>query len=214
MGALGGAMGRRRAALLLIDWQRSFIDGPWAQHFGRHQVGPIAEAVTRTAALFQDRDTLQGVSLLCSRCYLNTGSEPPPELHKHLNELAWVHKPTTNIMLAAGFSEWIEAEMLGGVQTLVIGGCTTTSCVRVSSQAVKAAYGPRLSVVVDLSLCGAREDNYSAEHATKDPELRRIYGTQLDGRSAVDLAILQMEEAGVLVIPSYFQSNYVENPPG
>eukprot|EP00668_Euglena_longa_P014699 GGOE01018705.1.p3 GENE.GGOE01018705.1~~GGOE01018705.1.p3 ORF type:complete len:123 (+),score=27.83 GGOE01018705.1:552-920(+) len=107
-------------------------------------------------------------------------------------------------MHSDGFEEWMDARLRQGVQTLVVGGCTTTSCVRVSSQAVQRRFGPAgLRVVVDLSLCGARRDNYDAQQTERDGQLRGIYGDRIVGRSAVDLAILQMEEAGVEVAAEF-----------
>jgi len=103
-------------------------------------------------------------------------------------------------MEAAGFPEWLDHTQC---DTLVIGGCTTTACVRVSSQAVAQAYVGKVRVVVDLSLCGARADNYDPELARIDPQLRRIYGEDVIGRSAVDLAILQMQRGGVHVVDTY-----------
>jgi hypothetical protein len=85
-------------------------------------------------------------------------------------------------------------------------GCTTTSCVRVSSLAVQRSFGDRgLRVVVDLSLCGARTANYARDgSAALDPQLMREYTqAELEGRSVVDLALLQMRKAGVLVVESY-----------
>jgi hypothetical protein len=92
-----------------------------------------------------------------------------------------------------------------GVRLLVIGGCTTTSCVRVSSQAIARSFKPRgLRVVVDLSLCGARAPNYTVANAQNDPALLDLFGAEaVAGRSAVDLAVLQMEEAGVEVLPHF-----------
>jgi len=94
---------------------------------------------------------------------------------------------------------------LDGLDTLVIGGCTTTSCVRVSSQQALhtlALFGlqGQVRVVVDLSLCGARSDNFD-KNAHTDPVLVGIYGHEMCvGKSAVDLAVLQMRTAGVDVV--------------
>ena len=91
-----------------------------------------------------------------------------------------------------------------GINVLVIGGCTTTSCVRVSSTEIASQLkGEGLAgirVVVDLNLCGARSENYE-KTADRDPVLVRIYGREFcQGKSAVDLAIVQMQRAGVEVI--------------
>merc|ERR1711879_121533 len=130
-------------ALLLIDFQRAFLDGYWAKHFGLDEVRPIDRAAKRVATLFSS-GRLASIPVLSSRCYLEyPDSEPPEVLHVYLapDSVPWVWKPNTNIMEAEGFPEWLEANLRKGVQTLVIGGCTTTSCVRVSSQAVQRTYG-------------------------------------------------------------------------
>ena len=44
-------------------------------------------------------------------------------------------KPTTDVTLNPQFHEWFKEQLARGVLTLFVGGCTTTSCVRVSSQA-------------------------------------------------------------------------------
>ena len=92
-----------------------------------------------------------------------------------------------------------------GVNVLIIGGCTTTSCVRVSSteiasQLAEQGLAGKIRVVVDLNLCGARSENFE-KTADRDPVLVRIYGCEFcQGKSAVDLAIVQMNRAGVEVI--------------
>ena len=73
---------------------------------------------------------------------------------------------------------------------LVIGGCTITSCIRVSSTSIAykfSSYG--LDVVVDLSLCGARSDNYE-KNADQNQTLVKIYGKdKCKNKSPVELAI-------------------------
>ena len=105
-------------------------------------------------------------------------------------------------MTASGaFSKWLRG-VDPELRTLVVCGCTTTSCVRVSSQQIKAAH-PQLEVVVDLSLCGARAANHEPS-AERDPDLLRIYGRErCRGASAVDLAVYQMRQAGVVVVDRY-----------
>ena len=56
---------------------------------------------------------------------------------------------------------------------------------------------------MDLSLCGARTDNYDPVQTLRDQKLVRIYGDAAVGRSAVELAVAQMREAGVEVVDSY-----------
>jgi len=140
-------------------------------------------------------------------CYLDPpDSEPISLLEDHYKShgIQWVWKPNTNILEAPGFAQWLEAHLQNGVRTLIVGGCTTTSCVRLSSQAVQRQYGDQgLQVVVDLSLCGARTDNYDPVQTLRDRKLVRIYGDAAVGRSAVELAVAQMREAGVEVVDSY-----------
>lgn len=74
-----------------------------------------------------------------------------------------------------------------------------------SSQAVHRAFVHRgLRVVVDLSLCGARGANYARDgSAAADPLLVQEYGEEVVGRSAVDLALLQMQKTGVVVVDAF-----------
>jgi nicotinamidase-related amidase len=191
-------------AVLLIDWQRAFLDGVWAQEFGLEQVGPIVTAATNTAEIF-DRGILAPLPIIATRCYLvPPDSEPPKFLYADVAPLPWVWKPTMNVMQADGFAEWMDGRLQHGARVLVIGGCTTTSCVRVSSQAVQRAYAARgLQVVVDLSLCGARTNGHDPLCAAEDTVLAETYGIDVAGRSAVDLAVLQMRRTGVLVVPRW-----------
>ena len=85
------------------------------------------------------------------------------------------------------------------MRKLFIGGCTTTSCIRISSCEIKRAF-PELEVTVVFDLCGARMDNY-VKNAETDRTLVNIYGEMFCvGKSAVDLAVSQMRRAGVIVV--------------
>jgi hypothetical protein len=71
---------------------------------------------------------------------------------------------------------------------LIMGGCTLNSCLRVSSIDTLRFFQERgLRVVVDLSLSGARTGNFAPSF-------------QYGGCSAVESAIGQMKDAGVLVV--------------
>jgi hypothetical protein len=84
----------------------------------------------------------------------------------------------------------VEALLEKGISTLVMGGCTLNSCVRVSACAVREAFpSEQLDIVVDLSLCGARAANY-------------LNSPQFEGKSPVESAILQMRHLGVVVAES------------
>ena len=190
--------------LLLLDFQRAFLDGIWARHFGLEQVKDIQSASEKVSSLFKS-GSLRNIQIICSRCYLDSPDQEPPDVLKvHLANIPHVWKPTMNIMLADGFSKWLDQRLSEGVRQIVIGGCTTTSCVRVSSQAIQAHYGSRgLQVIVDRSICGARSDNYDPDNALEDPVLLSTYGNFVMGRSAVDLAILQMEASGVKFVDEF-----------
>lgn len=196
---------RPHTALLLIDCQKAFLDGDWARYFGLDQVKPIEEAFAKTIALLRRPERLAGCAVLCTRCY-TSGEEAEFEdsLRPLLAGVPCVWKPTTDVTRNPKFHDWFRQRLGEGVRTLVVGGCTTTSCVRVSSQAVRKQYGsPDLRVVVDLSLCGARVDNH-LPNADQDPDLVRIYGPdRCRGSSPVDLAVLQMRSSGVEVVDAF-----------
>lgn len=192
-------------ALLLIDCQQAFLDGYWACSFGLEQVGPIQRAFNNTVALLESPRALSRCAVLCTRCYLEGAeAEYPPRLAVLLDRVPCVWKPSTDVTWNPLFHEWLRDRLAAGVRTLVIGGCTTTSCVRVSSQAIAREFSADgLRVVVDRSLCGARGDNY-LPNADQDPVLLRTYGAErCAGASPVELAELQMRTAGVEVVDGF-----------
>ena len=95
------------------------------------------------------------------------------------NSVLW---PPTN-----GFAQWVEGLLARGKHTLVMGGCTLNSCLRVSASETQQCFrDDGLRVVVDLSLCGARTRNY-------------IQSPFFGGMSSVESAIRQMAASGVTV---------------
>jgi hypothetical protein len=75
-----------------------------------------------------------------------------------------------------------------GKKTLIMGGCTLNSCVRVSSIETSKKFRNRnLQVVVDLSISGARIKNYISS---------RVF----NGLSAVESAVVQMLDEGIKVV--------------
>lgn len=152
---------RRKIGLLLIDLQSAFVDGAWRAYLPDEEVEPIKKSFENCAKLL--RSGLNNVPLLMTRCPFPGGDF---ELDDGLNSVVdknqrYVIKPSTSVMDARGFREWVEEELLKqGINTLVMGGCTTTSCVRVSSVRTQKAFSHKgLQVVVDLGLCGARKTN-------------------------------------------------------
>jgi hypothetical protein len=98
-------------------------------------------------------------------------------------------KPGNSVLFphTNGFRQWVSRLMDHGKKTLIIGGCTLNSCVRVSSIETSRKFRYRnLQVVVDVSLSGARTKNY-------------IPSLAFNGRSAVESAVVQMLDEGVQV---------------
>ena len=131
---------------------------------------------------------------------------PPPDLDvdsrlaAELDHVPFTLKPGMDATCDDRLFAWLDAY---GIRTLIIGGCTATSCVRVSSQAIKRKR-PDINVVVDLSLSAARTANYDTTTSVFDPTLVKIYGADgCVGKSAVDLAVEQMRAAGVQVVDGF-----------
>ncbi len=106
------------------------------------------------------------------------------------SEQLYFIKPGNSVLFPPlnGFKQWMRHCIAQGRNTLVIGGCTLNSCVRVSSiDTVNQFKDRNLHVVVDLSTCGARSHNFKAS---------ALY----DGLSAVESAVNQMIAAGVQVV--------------
>jgi nicotinamidase-related amidase len=180
------------AALLVIDPQRAFTAGSWMRSIGPtgpSEVEPIGRAFARCAALLAawgDR-----IETVFTRCPF------PPESYAWDARVAAVIHPARPYFVKPGnsalwpptngFARWAEGLLDRGLGTLVIGGCTLNSCVRVSAVETRQLLGGRgLQVVVDLDLCGARTANY-----LRSP----LFG----GRSSVASAVEEMSAAGVRV---------------
>eukprot|EP00435_Cladocopium_sp_Y103_P075374 s26_g57.t1 len=194
-----------RAALLLIDMQKAFTTGSWACHFGGpKEVSDIRRACGEAAQLLGSGRLPPETPVLCTKCYTDGEDEPYLDtLEPLLRKYPCIHKPTMDVTYNPAFFRWLRKQAQQGIGVLVIGGCTTTSCVRVSSTRIAGQLeeqGLSMKVVVDLNLCGARQENF--EHtAHYDPVLVGIYGREFcKGKSAVDLAIVQMKRAGVEVL--------------
>jgi hypothetical protein len=181
------------AGLLIIDPQRSFTSGVWKQSIGSNadvEVAPIRRAFDNCARMLVKLNNR--VETMFTRCPFPPGSydwderfngvikHSQPYFVKPGNSVMW---PSTN-----GFREWAAGLLAHGKQTLVMGGCTLNSCVRVSSiDTIRFFKSHRLQVVVDLSISGARKSNFTAT-------------SEYGGLSSVESAIRQMREAGVQVV--------------
>ncbi len=184
---------RGEGVLLIIDPQRSFTKGAWMQSIGMGgdmDVKPIQRAFANCAR--QLKENGRCVETMFTRCPF------PPDSYGWDDALAeiigddqpYFIKPGNSVLFppANGFREWVERCIETGKKTLVIGGCTLNSCVRVSSIETRKRFKDReLRVAVDLSICGARMKNYS-----KSP----MFG----GLSAVESAVREMAASGVRVV--------------
>jgi nicotinamidase-related amidase len=179
-------------ALLIIDPQRSFTSGAWMQSMGPKgelEVKPIRLAFDNCAALL--KAVYQRVEVMFTRCPF------PPESYGWDERLdgiinsgqLYFIKPGNNVLIPRtnGFRDWVENLIKRGKHTLVMGGCTLNSCLRVSAIETRRCFGiDQLNVVVDLSRSGARTSNY-------------VNSSLFGGMSSVEFAIREMSAAGVTV---------------
>ncbi len=181
------------AAFLVIDPQRSFTQGAWMQSIGDEaavDVEPIAAAFKNCSRLLNEIYGRR--EIMFTRCPFPPGSYNWDDCLAEIidDKQLYFIKPGNNVLIPPcnGFKEWIERCIECGKSTLVIGGCTLNSCVRVSSiETLRYFKSKNLRIVVDLSICGARTRNFFPSP---------LY----NGLSAVEAAVNQMEAAGIQVV--------------
>jgi nicotinamidase-related amidase len=181
------------AMLLIIDPQRSFTRGVWMQSIGAEaaiDVEPIRMAFINCAKLLNK--TYGRMEIMFTRCPFPPGSYGWDDRLAEIidSEQLYFIKPGNSVLFPPfnGYKEWVTRCLEHGARTLVIGGCTLNSCVRVSSIETQTRFKDRnLQVVVDLSLCGARTRNF-------------IPSPTFEELSAVESAVRQMTAAGVKVV--------------
>jgi radical SAM superfamily enzyme len=132
------------------------------------------------------------VETMFTRCPFPPGSyEWDERFNKVIKESQlYFIKPGNSVMWPPvnGFREWVQRLLAHDKKTLVMGGCTLNSCVRVSSiDTLELFKSHGLRVVVDLSISGARASNFTAS-------------SQYNGLSSVESAVQQMKQAGVQVV--------------
>ena len=181
------------AALLIIDPQRSFTKGAWKQSIGigaTTDVEPIAIAFDNCAGLL---DSIYGrMETMFTRCPFPPGSYDWDERLAGIidRKQKYFIKPGNSVFFPPlnGFKDWLKFCVSQGKGTLIIGGCTLNSCVRVSSiESANRLKNRNIRIVVDLSICGARLRNY-------------LPSPFYEGVSAVESAIRQMTDADVQVV--------------
>ena len=179
-------------ALLIIDPQKSFTQGVWMRSIGRQ----AQQDVAMLKLAFENSANLVNAfggkkEVMFTRCPFPPGSYGWDRRFAEILDAdqPYFIKPGNSVLFppSNGFREQIERCLDNGIHTLVIGGCTLNSCVRVSSVEVQKYFQDRLQVVADVSLCGARVSNYAPSET-------------FGGLSAVESAIRQMRDAGVRVV--------------
>ena len=180
-------------ALLIIDPQRSFTEGVWMQSIGDGaaiDVEPLIIAFNNCADILKK---LYGrMEIMFTRCPFPPGSYGWDDSLGDIinNRQHYFIKPGNSVLFPPlnGFREWVDRCIENGKNTLVLGGCTLNSCVRVSSiDTLTFSKDMDLEVVVDLSICGARLRNFSPS-------------AMYEGMSAVASAVRQMTAAGIRVV--------------
>jgi hypothetical protein len=181
-----------KTGLLIIDPQCSFTEGSWKRSLGPdgdQEVMPVEAAFDNCADLL--KALKHRTQTIFTRCPFPPDSYGwdkrfegviDPGQHYFIKPGNCVLLPDTN-----GFREWLENMIDRGMKSLVMGGCTLNSCLRISSlEVISAFHDTGLNIIVDLSLCGARASNYGNS-------------TQFGGISGVEMAINQMKSEGVKV---------------
>lgn len=184
-----------KAAVLVIDPQRSFTQGVWMKSIGSKaelDVKPIQLAFERCARFLHESDGL--IETMFTRCPFPPESYDWDDVFTGIidpRQLYFV-KPGNSVLFPRtnGFREWVENFINKDKKTLIIGGCTLNSCVRISSIETQRYFKEKeLQIVVDLSLCGARLSNF-------------MPSSEYGGLSAVESAVSEMIDAGVKVAQS------------
>lgn len=205
-------------ALILIDIQKSFVYGQWKKYFGDSDVVKIKSTFDRCASLLQDLSPQIPVLLTRVPFYNPDDFDFYGTIGEFASERHYtsIIKPCNDIMDAEGIHEWIQDVVLKKkISTIIIGGCVTTSCIRVSSISLVKHYNNipnRPTFVVDLSLCAARVQNY----VLRCPMCMDMYlqdgcnylcghceSSGLPLESPVDRAVSDMKKSGVMVVDSH-----------
>ncbi|XP_069101270.1 uncharacterized protein [Argopecten irradians] len=206
-----------KLAVILIDLQHSFVLGSWCRGVAVENIQKSFEECEKLVKSF-----LPNIPVLLTQCpFLNPQDRAFYSSVKGLFEernYPVVYKYGTNIMEAEGAESWVRSMIERQVDTIVIGGCTTTSCVRVSSVALRRHFKHApVQFIVDLTMCGARDDNY-VKRCDACMEFYMFSGgtrncelcvSSEDLTSPVELAKEYMSNAGVIVKEQFDWSPYL-----
>ena len=212
-----------RIGLIVIDAQRNFLTGSWMAFIGPGEVTKISHAFNNISSLLQKISP--DVHVLTTKCFGYTEHdfsfyEPVENALANLHSDRWTNiiKPHNNILDGQGAHEWLHDILSKGIKQVVIGGCTVTSCVRVSSSEIQKHYSKHgIQVYVDLSLCGARDSNYTKRceqclqlymYNSLAPPCGKCEQTGDELKSPVDKAVEFMTQSGVTVMQQFDWSKY------
>ena len=204
-------------ALILIDLQNSFVFGKWRNYFGDGDVTKIKSTFNRCASLLQDLPPQIPVLLTQVPFHNPDDFEFYGAVGKFVHERRYrsVIKPCNDIMEAEGIEEWMQDIIKKKISSVIIGGCVTTSCIRVSSINLLKRYQntpDRPTFIVDLNLCAARVQNYVLRcPMCMDKYLQdgcsylcgQCESSGLPLESPVDRAVSDMKKSGLVVVDSY-----------
>ncbi|XP_060078217.1 uncharacterized protein LOC132557713 [Ylistrum balloti] len=207
-----------KLAVILIDVQQAFVSGSWSMGMA---VERIRESFGKCEKLIQSLSPT--IPVLLTQCpFINPKDRAfHTSVKKIFKERNYpvVYKYGTNIMEADGAENWVESMLERQVDAVVLGGCTTTSCVRVSSSAlVRNFKHAPVQFIVDLSLCGARDSNYIKRckacmqiyMQTGETRNCELCVNSTEGlTSPVDMAVEYMLNAGVIVKEHFDWSAYL-----
>ncbi|XP_032221117.2 uncharacterized protein LOC116603661 [Nematostella vectensis] len=212
---------RPSVALLLIDVQKAFTEGSWRAGISDSEVLPLKQAFEECARLLSRLDLKKLPIRMTRTPFRGRDFELDDSVSEAVRgeQIAFFIKLSTSAMHSEGFPGWIQELLDSEIKTLVIGGCTITSCVRVSSCLTQKSFqNSGLRVVVDLSLCGARKENYKKrcpECLARYLDQRNLYNNSylsdcnmckvpgVEMISPVDLAVQGMRKAGVNVVEKF-----------
>jgi hypothetical protein len=174
-------------AFVIIDPQQSFTAGVWRESIPDDEIKPIRIAFDNCAKFL--KENYGNMNIMFSRCPFPIDSYEWDESIRGIldDKQLYFIKPGNSILIphTNGFTDWI---IKSRIESLIIGGCTLNSCIRVSAVEIKKKF-PTLKIMVDLSLSGARSSNYQSAEL-------------FDGLSPVEAAKQEMIDAGVVVVDS------------
>jgi nicotinamidase-related amidase len=194
--------------VLVIDAQKAFcdVDGSLAKVFGEQELEVITTRLVDIDLVLRNYPNLQNVFLIRSEyvpgqftegnlshlyanaCVPGIGSDCRWSLSDAAVEGKKVlTKTQESAATIPGFIDELRSMVSTGLSEILITGFLTTSCVRKTTLDIRKSLPMNVTIGVIEGLCGSRKSNYKTFHHDVFPRH--------------DLALREMEKAGVLVIP-------------